>query len=122
MALNSYAKGAAGEREAAAKLKELFGWDVGRSCQHAGSEQSADLRASSTPSLWFEIKRVQSLCVPKAMQVAVQQAGRRTAVLLHRRNHDEWLLTIRLKDLPSLAHAFNIAEGVLLAQKEVPDP
>jgi len=120
VALNSRNKGKVGELEAAAKLRELFGWDCGRSVQHSGTTDSADLRVNSTPGLWFEVKRVQALNVPKTMQKAVEQAGRKTAVLLHRRNHDEWLLTVRLKDLPSLAHAYDIAESGKVVTKEVP--
>lgn len=122
MALNSRQKGKVGELEAAQALRDLFGWECGRSVQHSGTQDSADLRVSSTPGLWFEVKRVQALNVPRTMEKAVEQAGRRTAVLLHRRNRGEWLLTIRLVDLPRLAHAFNAAEGIHLAQKEVSHP
>lgn len=122
MAVNSRRKGKAGELEAAQALRDLFGWECGRSVQHSAAEGAADLRVSSTPGLWFEVKRVQSLNVPKTMARAVREAGRKTAVLMHRRNRDEWLLTIRLVDLPRLAHAYDCAEGIALAAKEVPEP
>ena len=120
MAVNSRRKGKVGELEAAAVLRELFGWDTGRSAQHCGTPDSADLRVSNTPGLWFEIKRVQKLNVPAALRKAVSEAGRKTAVLMHRPNrYPDWLLTIRLSDLPQLAHAFNVAEDSQLAASAV---
>lgn len=120
MAVNSRRKGKVGELEAAAVLRELFGWDCGRSAQHCGTPDSADLRVSNTPGLWFEIKRVQKLNVPAALRKAVSEAGRKTAVLMHRPNrYPDWLLTIRLSDLPQLAHAFNVAEDSQLAASAV---
>lgn len=118
MALNSRRKGKVGELEAAQALRELFGWNCERTAQHCGnSDDSADLRVANTPGLWFEVKRVQALNVPKTMKKATEQSGRRCPVLLHRTNRSPvgWLLTIRLSDLPRLAHAFNVAEGCSLA-------
>jgi len=121
MALNSRQKGKAGELEAAKMLRDLFGWDCGRSVQHSGTTDSADLRVNSTPGLWFEVKRVQALNLPLAMAKAVEQAGRKTAVVLHRRNHSPvgWMLTIRLEDLPHVCHAYTVAEGGPLAPAQV---
>lgn len=122
MALNSRQKGKAGELEAAQALRDLFGWECGRSVQHSGTQDSADLRVSSTPGLWIEVKRVERLCVPKTMATAVKQCGRKTPVLLHRPNRSPvgWMLTIRLSDLPALAHAYDAAEGVPMAAPQVP--
>jgi len=123
VAVNSRRKGKVGELEAAQVLRELFGWECGRSVQHSGTQDSADLRVSDTPGLWFEVKRVEALSVPKTMKKAVEQAGRKTPVLLHRTNRSPvgWLLTIRLIDLPRLAHAFDVAQGVPLASPQVPN-
>lgn len=123
MALNSRRKGKVGELEAAQALRELFGWACERTAQHCGnSDDSADLRVANTPGLWFEVKRVQALNVPKTMKKATEQCGRRCPVLLHRTNRSPvgWLLTIRLSDLPRLAHAFNVAEGCSLASSPLP--
>lgn len=122
MALNSRQKGKAGELEAAQTLRELFGWDCSRSVQHSGTQDSADLRVSSTPGLWIEVKRVERLNVPKTMATAVKQCGRKCPVLLHRPNRSQvgWMLTIRLTDLPLLAHAYDAAEGVPMAAPKVP--
>ena len=122
MALNSRQKGKAGELEAAKTLRELFGWECGRSVQHSATQDAADLRVSSTPGLWFEVKRVEALSVPKTMWRAVEEAGRKCAVLLHRTNRSPvgWLLTIRLVDLPRLAHAYEIAQGLPMASPPLP--
>lgn len=124
MALNSRRKGKQGELEAAQTLRDLFGWDCGRSVQHSGTQDSADLRVSNTPGLWFEVKRVQALNVPRTMQKAVAEAGRKCPVLLHRTNRSPvgWLLTIRLVDLPKLAHAFDVAQDFRLASPALPNP
>jgi hypothetical protein len=122
MALNSSAagrrsrrKGKTGELEAAAFLRELFGWTTRRSQQHAGLSDSADLRVEQTPGLWWEVKRVERLNVPRTMRVAVAQCGRRTPVLMHRPSRSEWLLTIRVADLPSVCHAIEIAANCSVA-------
>lgn len=107
---NSRAKGAQGEREASSMLSELFGWNSARrSQQYCGTESSADLVVEETPDLHYEVKRVQRLAVPKTMQRAREDAGRKCPVLLHRPNHGEWLLTIFVEDLPRLVHAYDSA-------------
>lgn len=107
---NSRAKGAQGEREASSMLSELFGWNSARrSQQYCGTESSADLVVEETPDLHYEVKRVQRLAVPKTMQRAREEAGRKCPVLLHRPNHGEWLLTIFVEDLPRLCHAYDSA-------------
>lgn len=120
MALNSRRKGKVGELEAAQFLRELFGWTTRRSQQHSGTADSADLRVEQTPGLWWEVKRVERLNVPKTMRVAASQCGRRTPVLMHRPSRSDWLITIRLTDLPSLVHAYQIAQVESLAAKAIP--
>ncbi len=111
MALNSRRKGKTGELEAAQCLREIFGWTTARSVQHCGTADSADLRVDQTPGLWWEIKRVERLNVPKTMRTAAAQCGRRTPVLMHRPSRSEWLITLRLTDLPALCHAYQIASA-----------
>ena len=120
MAINSRTKGKAGELEACSVLRSLFGWRSRRSQQHCGTEGSADLQIEDTPSLWWEVKRVERLNVPRTMVTAVMQAGRKCAVLLHRPNRSEWLLTIRLADLPRLVHAYDSAQTSGLAATAFP--
>lgn len=120
MALNSRRKGKVGELEAAQFLREVFGWTTRRSQQHSGTADSADLRVEQTPQLWWEVKRVERLNVPRTMRVAVAQAGRRTPVLMHRPSRSEWLLTIRVIDLPVLVHAFETAQTLPVASPPLP--
>jgi hypothetical protein len=123
MALNSRRKGKVGELEAADILRTLFGWTTRRSQQHAGTADSADLRVEQTPGLWWEVKRVERLNVPKTMRVAAAQCGRRTPVLMHRPSRSDWLITIRLTDLPSLVHAFQVAQTESVATQGIsPSP
>ena len=112
-------KGARGEREAAERLHTLFGWRAKRAQQHSGTESSADVLVQDTPGLWFEVKRVQRLCVPKAMSIATEQSGRKCPVLLHRVDQGDWLLTINLSDLPRLCHAYECATSEQMATPQV---
>ena len=133
MALKSArAKGKQGELEACHTLQKLFGWVCRRTQQFSGwakGGDSPDIVCAQTPSLFYEIKRVERLNVPGAMLTAVKQCGRKCPVLLHRQNRSQvgWMLTIRLEDLPRLAHAYSIATdsetqaGVTVASPEVPN-
>lgn len=97
---NSRRKGAKGELEFAKMLREMFGVDARRTCQFASkSADSADV--VSDLSCHFEVKRVEKLNISKAMEQAVRDASYsgRTPVVAHRRNGEEWMFTIRFKDL-----------------------
>jgi len=120
LALNSRRKGKVGELEAAAFLRENFGWTTRRSQQHSGTCDSADLRVEQTPRLWWEIKRHERLNVPETMRIAISQAGRKIAVLMHRPSRSEWLLTIRVIDLPVLVNEFEAAQVVPVASTPLP--
>lgn len=121
MALNSRRKGKTGELEAAEILRTLFGWTTRRTQQYSGTSDTADLRVEQTPSLFWEIKRVCRLNVPKAMRTAASQCGRRVPVLMHRPDRSDWLITIRVQDLPQLCHAFESAQAESVAAAALPD-
>lgn len=125
------AKGKNGELEACHILRELFGWMCRRTQQFSGWQRdgdSPDIVCDHTPSLFFEVKRVERLAVPRALLTAAKQCGRKCPVLLHRQNRSQvgWMLTIRLEDLPRLAHAYAVAvdaetkTGIAVAAKELP--
>lgn len=125
MAINSRKKGKTGELEACQVLRDLFGWVARRTQQYSGwhpNNDSPDIVCDQTPSVFWEIKRAERLCVPKAMQVAVKQAGRKLPALLHRQSRSEWLLTIRLSDLPRLCHAYETAIHDPVVAPPLPDP
>lgn len=110
MAINSRRKGKVAELEAAKTLRDMFGWSARRRQQFSGHTGEDDLVVDQTPSLFWEVKWVQALNVPQALAKAVMQAGRKCAVVMHRRNRDkEWMLTLRLRDLPRLVHAYDTA-------------
>lgn len=108
--MNSRRKGACGERSAAAYLNSLLGFTARRAQQHSGTETSADLIVPETPLLWWEVKRVQKLNIPQAMEKAGEQCGERVPVLMHRRNGGEWLLTLRLRDAEAVASSLGRRE------------
>ncbi len=122
-------KGKRGERMACEELSRLFGWRCRRTQQFSGkSGDAADIVCEETPSIFYEIKRVNKLNVPRAMATAANQAGRRVPVLLHRpdRCAAGWMLTIKLSDLPRLCHAYQsaieqeIAVGSAVVEKTLP--
>jgi hypothetical protein len=113
VALNSRRKGVVGELTAVADLKQLFGWTGRRTQQRTGwsDGNSPDIEIDQTPTIFWEIKRVEALNVARALALAVRQCGRRCPVLMHRPNRsiNGWMLTIRLTDLPRLVHAYENA-------------
>lgn len=131
MAINSRAKGKQGELEACQVLREMFGFACRRTQQYSGwgrGGSSPDIECEQTPDLFWEIKRVQALNVPRALGLAIKQSGRRCPVLMHRTNRSPngWMITIRLSDLPRLCHAFDHAThaeatgGVAVAAPSLP--
>ena len=101
MGAASQRKGAAGERELAARLRE-YGYEI---------ERGGSLSFGEVPDLvglsgvHIECKRVERLNVPEAMQQAVKGSARfqdGMPALFHRRNRQPWLVTLRLEDFMQL--------------------
>ena len=93
----SQRKGAAGERELAALLRE-YGYDIKRGGSLSFGE-APDLYG--LPGVHIECKRVERLNVPEAMKQAVRDAERfknGAPVLFHRRSREPWLVTMLLSD------------------------
>jgi hypothetical protein len=120
MAVNGRRKGKTGELEAASTLRAMFGWAARRRQQFSGKAGDDDLMVDQTPSLFWEVKRVERLNIPKTMRVAAEQAGRRCPVIMHRPNRGDWLLTLRLSDLPRLVHAYETAIHDPMASSPLP--
>ena len=106
--MNSCIKGKDGER-AVAKLFRTAGYiGAERGCQHDGMTGHADV--VGVPFLWIEVKREERLNVEAAMQQAerdsaalFQNTGEDTlAVVIHRKNREEWKCTMRLLDFLSM--------------------
>lgn len=101
MGASSQRKGADGERELAAKLRE-YGYEIERGGSLSFGEVP-DL--VGLPGVHIECKRVERLNVPAAMQQAVKDSQRfrdGMPALFHRRNRQPWLVTIRLEDFMQL--------------------
>lgn len=113
MAVNSRAKGKVGELTACHDLKAMFGWNAHRTQQRTGwtDGNSPDIEVDEMRDIFFEVKRVEKLNLPRALALAVKQAGRRCPVVMHRPNRsiNGWMLTLRLEDLPRLVHAYTCA-------------
>lgn len=105
MPINSRAKGARAELLLAHTLREVMGWESARrSQQFSGCVEggAADLVIEEAPLLHVESKMVEALSIHPTMERAVQEAGTKLAVVCHKKKRTEWLITLRLSDLPRL--------------------
>lgn len=94
--MNSRNKGAAGERELAAKLRE-YGYQCRRGQQYSGANGDADV--IGLPGVHIECKRVEKLNLYEAMAQAVRdKKDDETPAVFHRKNNKEWLVTLRMDD------------------------
>jgi hypothetical protein len=100
--VNSRQKGKRGELDLCQALRSVMGWTVRRSQQFCGKAGDSDLLVEDHPDLFVECKLVQSLNVTATMKKAVEDAGDAIPAVFHRRDREEWLVTIRLTDLPRL--------------------
>ena len=97
MSKSQQRKGADGERELAALLRE-YGYPLERGGSLSFGEVP-DL--TGLPGVHIEVKRVERLNVPEAMAQAVRDAERfqdGAPTVFHRRNRSGWLVTQRLED------------------------
>ena len=97
MGSKSQRKGANGERERAAILKE-YGYD----CTRGGSLSFGEVPdIIGLPGVHIEVKRVEKLNVCEAMEQSIRDSERMQdgiPALFHRRNRKPWLVTMRLVD------------------------
>ena len=92
----SQRKGAEGERELARVLREE-GFPTRRGQQYCGANGDADV--VGLPGIHIECKRVEKLNIVDAMDQSKRDATEKELpVVMHRRNHCEWLVTMRLED------------------------
>ena len=94
---SSQKKGAAGERELAALLRE-YGYPVERGGSLSFGEVP-DL--VGLPGVHIECKRVERLNLPAAMAQAARDAERfqdGAPAVFHRRNREPWLVTMQFTD------------------------
>lgn len=94
--MNSRQKGAKGERELA-RLLRSEGYDTRRGQQYSGANGDADV--VGLPGIHIECKRVERLNIYDAIDQSKRDAREgETPVVMHRKNHSEWLVTMRLED------------------------
>lgn len=99
--MNSRVKGAAGERELSAKLRE-YGFDCRRGQQYRGGGDSPDV--VGLPGIHIECKRVERLNIEAAMAQSRRDAEGTSdvPVVMHRRNREGWKVTMDLDDFMNL--------------------
>lgn len=95
--MNSKQKGAAGERELAQVLRD-HGFDKARrGIQYCGANGDADVLG--LPGIHIECKRREKLNIQDAYDQSKHDAREgEVPVVMHRRNHCEWLVTMKLDD------------------------
>lgn len=96
--MNSKRKGSAGERELCEYLTAA-GFPAHRNDQRfTGGKGNPDIDAEGLERFHIEVKRVEKLNISAAMHQAEQDAVNRTPVVIHRRNREPWLITMKLSD------------------------
>lgn len=104
MAINSRTKGKVGELEFA-KLLKFHGYDGRRGQQFAGGKDSPDVVSDALADFHFEVKRVQSGNLYKWMAQAKRDAFiDKIPVVVHRRNHEEWMAILPASIFLELLH------------------
>ena len=94
--MNSRAKGKAGELELSKVLK-AYGYEARRSVQYCGANGDADV--IGIPGIHIECKRVEKLNIENAMAQSINDAeNSEVPVVMHRKNRQKWLVTLRLDD------------------------
>lgn len=89
-------KGACGELEAAAELRDL--WPTAkRAAMQARGAASDGCDVEGTP-FHIEVKRGKAPPIGPAMAQAKRDTNGRVPLVMTRKDHDEWLVTMRLED------------------------
>lgn len=98
MTMNSKAKGSRGENELCEYLTAA-GYPAHRNDQrYIGGNGNPDISAQGLEHLHIECKRVEHLNITEAMHQSERDAAGRVPVVVHRRNREPWLITLKLAD------------------------
>ncbi|NBW08380.1 MAG: hypothetical protein EBR82_10165 [Caulobacteraceae bacterium] len=106
---DSRAKGANGERELAAVLRDMGFKEARRGQQFKGGQDSPDV-ANAIKGVHIECKRVEKLDLADAMVQSHRDSGGNIPCVMHRVNYKPWLVTL---------YRDNIASFVLLTMEEL---
>ena len=116
---NSKAKGARGEREFRNKCREHGYEDARRTAQYCGNTGDAS-DVVGLPGIHIEVKVGGSIRLYEARDQAVHDATAAgngdLPIVAHKRDRDEWLITMRADDWFELYREY--ASGVLLKEYE----
>ena len=94
--LNSRQKGKRGELELSHKLQK-YGYNTRRGQQYCGANGDADV--IGLPNIHIECKRVQNLNIYNAIKQAQNDANsNELPAVFHRKDRQEWLVTMTLDD------------------------
>lgn len=94
--MNSRQKGKRGELELSHKLQE-YGYETRRGQQYCGANGDADV--VGLPNIHIECKRVQNLNLYNAIKQAQNDANStELPAVFHRKDRQEWLVTMTLED------------------------
>ena len=99
--MNSKRKGSGGERELLRILIDNGIQAVRNDQMFTGGKGNPDISASFAGiSFHCEVKRAERLNIHDALNQAIRDAdGKTFPVLIHRRNREQWLVTLRLDDV-----------------------
>lgn len=112
-------KGKRGERELAALLRE-YGYNSKRGQQFCGLEGNADV--VGLPGIHMECKRVEKLNLSGAVKQAVRDCSAispaegkkpKLPAVFHRKNREEWLVTMRLDDFIQIYREYESANDLM---------
>lgn len=93
-------KGKRGERELAALFRE-YGFDARRTSQYCGQTGDAS-DVIGLPGFHVECKRCENLRLPEWIAQAERDSQGKPYVICHRKNGEEWMATLPLKELLGL--------------------
>ena len=103
--MNSREKGKKGELELAQILR-AYGFEARRGQQFSGANGDPDV--IGIPGCHIECKRVERLNIYEAMAQSINDARvGETPVVMHRKNREEWLVSMRLGDFIKLYKGAN---------------
>lgn len=102
--INSRNKGKRGELELSHILNR-YGFDTRRGQQYCGANGDADV--VGVPYLHIECKRVENLNLTKALQQAIADSkDEEYPAVFHRKNGEEWKVTLSLEDFLCIYSGF----------------
>lgn len=97
-------KGKRGELEFAEVLRS-YGHRARRGVQFKGGVDSPDVVCSTLPDVHFEVKRTEKGNIYDWMNQASRDAGSKMPVVVHRKNHERWVVVLRFYDFMELLDA-----------------